>query len=273
MAGTSTNDTQASHLKDPRPSRAARISAGIVAFIVVVVMAGTILMVLPSGTPMRQEVRSVASPVFSQTWRVFAPNILKVDRTLEFRAQWRDDSGDLVRSGWVSITDIETQTVKGNVAPSRIQKSSWNASNSLQQRYSRLDDDQRKRVRDTFIHRVGEGFEPIPVEELIEQLGEGESDVIRYLRLDYMMMRYTTLYATAGFERDIERVQWRVVRERPNDFANRFEEEPQHDASITTYGWRQSNVVIDSDVIDEYRSLIERSGREHLFTKAADHAE
>lgn len=259
--------------ENPGLTRSARVTASVVSAIIAIVMIGTVLMVMPAGTPLRSEVRAVAAPVFSQSWRVFAPNILKVDRTLEFRAQWRDEEGELVRSDWVSITDIESNQVKGNLAPSRVQKNSWNASNTLQQRYNALDEDQRKRVRDTFIQRAGDDFEPIPVEQLIEELGEGESAVIRYLRLDYMMMRYVTLYATAGFERDIERVQWRVVRERPNDFANRFSDESQFKPTITTYGWRQSNVRIDSEVIAEYRGLIERSGLEHVFRKAAADAE
>src|SRR5690606_8452356 len=95
-------------------TRSARVTASVVSAIIAIVMIGTVLMVMPSGTPLRSEVRAVAAPVFSQSWRVFAPNILKVDRTLEFRAQWRDEEGELVRSDWVSITDIESNQVKGN---------------------------------------------------------------------------------------------------------------------------------------------------------------
>lgn len=250
-----------------------RTTAIVASIIMLIVMVGTILIILPAGTPLRQPVQAVATPYFSQNWRVFAPNILKVNRTVDIRAQWRDDSGDLVHSGWVSISDIENQTVTGNFAPSRIEKNASNSSQTVLSRYNDLDSDQRERVRDTFIQTTDDGFQPIHVDDLVDDLGTGDSDVIRYLRMDYMYMRYATLYASAGFDEDIERVQWRINRERPNDFQNRFLDEEQFSDSVTTFGWRQSNVAMSEDVVDEYRQLIDRTGMEHLFTKAAADAD
>lgn len=238
-----------------------------------IVMLGTALIIAPAGTPLRSEVRSAALPYFGQTWRVFAPNILKTNRTLEMRAQWRDGEGELVTSEWVSITDIEQRTVPGNVVPSRIQKLSLNSSQTYLGRYNDLETDQRKRVRDTFIEPHDGGFRAIPVEDLITDLGEDDGDVIRFLRMDYMMMRYMTLYATAGFNEKIERVQWRIPRERPNDFTHRFDEDPQFTTNVTTFGWRQSTVGIEADVVDEFRAVIERFGAAATFERAADDAE
>lgn len=250
-----------------------KTTAIIASIIMLVVMLSTILLILPSGTPLKQQVQAVASPYFSQNWRVFAPNILKVNRKVEISAQWRDDNNELVRSGWVSLSDIEEQTVSGNLAPSRVHKNAFNSSQTLLSRYNELEAEQKERVRDTFIERSGDGFQPIPVENLLAELGEDDSNVVRYLRSDYMYMRYATLYATAGFDEDIERVQWRITRERPNDFENRHLDEQQYSGTTTTFGWRQSNVALDQDVLDEYEALIERAGMEHLFTKAADNAE
>lgn len=241
---------------------------GIAALAVIVLsIVGTLLIVSPEGTPLRQQARSALVPYFSQNWRVFAPSILKANRTLEIRAQWRED-GELVHSDWVSITGIELRAVSGNLAPSRVEKSSWNASNIYLQRYFRLDETQRRRVQDTFIERDGDGFRPISDTDLIAQLGPGDPDVIRFLRMDYMFMRYATLFATAGFGREIERVQWRIVRDRPNDFDNRFVDEKQFPTRITTFGWRQSNVRIDPDVVDAYRGVIERHGARWKFREA-----
>lgn len=257
----------------PALSRSARVTGVIATVVAFVVIAGTALIVSPVGTPLRSEVRSVALPYFGQTWRVFAPNILKSDRSLEFRVGWRDDNGDMVRSGWVNITQIEQRTAEGNPLPSRIQKPSWNASGVLLERYNKLDEEQRTRVRDTFIE-VNQGeFGAIPDATLIEQLGTDDGDVIRYLRMDYMMMRMTTLYGTAGFNEQIERVQWRVVNHRPNDFTHRFDDEDQYVPYITTFGWRQSNVVTDPDVVADYRGLIERSNAEYEFEEAVREAE
>lgn len=257
----------------PRLTDAQRVVGIIVTVIMAIVMVSTVLIVAPAGTPLRSEVRSVATPYFGQNWRVFAPNILKVDRTLEVRVQWRDDEGALVRSGWVDLTKLEQRTVEGNLLPSRTQKLTWNASNTYLNRYFDLDPEQRVRVRDTFIEAHDGGFRPIPVEDLIAELGEGESDVIRFLRMDYMFMRNATLYGTAGFNKTIERVQWRVVRERPNDFTHRFDDDSQFSPTVTTFGWRESNLQIDPDVVADYRSLIVRAGGTYAFEEAAREAE
>lgn len=252
------------------PSKATAIVASAV---ILIVMIGTVLVVAPAGTPLRSEVRQAALPYFGQNWRVFAPGILKTNRSLEFRAQWRGDDGELVKSGWIDITGIEQRTVEGNFTPSRIQKSSWNASSTYLTRYGTLSTEQKKRVRDTFIEAHDGGFRPIPVDDLIADLGEKDADVIRFLRMDYMLMRYVTQYARAGFDREIERVQWRIVRERPNDFLHRFDERPQFTTNTTTFGWRQSNVRMDDAVVSQYRALIARAGADIAFEEAARDAE
>lgn len=253
-------------------TRQAKITGIIAGSVAAVVMLGTGLVLAPEGTPLRKEVSSVALPYFGQNWRVFAPNILKVNRTLEMRAQWRNGEGELVRSGWVSISSLEQRTAGGNIAPSRIAKSSWNVSGAYLQRFSKLDEDQRQRVQTTFIEQHDGGFRSIPIEALVEELGTDQPDVIRFLRMDYMFMRHMTLYATAGFEEKIERVQWRIVRERPNDFINRFNDDQQFADKVTTFGWRQANVELKPTVLEEYRNIIERYGATYAFKKAAENA-
>lgn len=272
MSRSKTSTKPAANASQAKPKH---LTTAIVASaIMVIVMISTVLVLLPSGTPLRQPVNSAVSPYFSQNWRVFAPNILKINRTVDIRAQWRDDNNQLVHSEWVSLTEIEEQGVTGHFAPSRIHKNAFNSSQTLLSRYNDLDADQKERVRDTFIEATDDGaFQPIHVDDLIDDLGPGDSDVIRYLRMDYMYMRFATLYATAGFDEDIERVQWRITRERPNDFQNRFSNEKQFTDTVTTFGWRQSNVAMSEDVLEEYRNLIERTGKEHLFRKAASNAQ
>lgn len=250
-----------------------RVTGIVATAIALIVMIGTVLIVSPPGTALRSEVRSVALPYFSQTWKVFAPSITKSDRTFEIRAQWRDENGNLVKSGWVSITDIELRSVKGAFTPSRIQKSTLNVSQTYLQRYYALDEAQRERVRTTFIEVHGDGFRAIPDQDLINELGADDGDVIRFLRMDYMLMRNATLYATAGFGEKIERVQWRVVRDRPNDFTHRFDDERQFDPVIVAYGWRQATVRVEAPVVSEYRGVIERLGGVEAFEEAADVAE
>jgi len=263
--------------KEPpaRPRTAARISGIVASLVVVLVMIGTVLIVLPSGTPGRAAVTQIATPYFGQNWRVFAPRITKGNRVLEMRAQWRDENGDLVKSGWVGITAMEQLTGLGNPFPSNIRKSTLNLTNTYLKRYNQLDSAQRERARTTFIEVAGDGFRAIPDAQLIAELGEDDGDVIRYLRIDYMFMRNMTLYATAGFGRDIERVQWRIVTSRPNGFAHRFDDDDyaQYGTSTVTLGWRQSNVRIDDHVVENYRNVIERFDSERMFEEAARVAE
>lgn len=257
----------------PKLSRSQRATGIVATAIALVVMLGTALIVSPVGTPLRSEVRSAALPYFGQSWRVFAPSIMKSDRTLEFRVGWLDDDGNMVKSGWVNFTQIEQRTAEGNPFPSRIQKPTWNTSGTYLSRYRALDEEQRARARDTFIETADGGFQAIPDAELISDLGEGDGDVIRYLRMDYMMMRNITIFATAGFDEEIERLQWRVVTNRPNDFTHRFDEDPQFRPSTTTFGWRQSTVGIEPDIVSQYRALIERSNATYEFQEARREAE
>lgn len=262
-----------SNTEQPRLTRGARIMGILTSLVLAIAMLGTLLIVSPQGTPLRATVRSVALPYFGQTWRVFAPTILKSNRTLEVRAQWRDESGELVKSGWVSISDIEQRSFSGNAVAPINRKASWNVSDAYLQRYNELDEEQRERVRDTFIEVSEDGFQPIPVDDIVDDLGGANAAVIRFVRMDYMLMRYATLYSAAGFGKEIERVQWRVVSERPNDFAHRFEQESQFTQNVTTFGWRQSNVVIDPEVLSEYVGLVERRAAFGDFEEAANEAQ
>lgn len=212
-------------------------------------------------TPARPVVADVFGPYFSQQWNVFAPNIMRTNRSLQIQVQWRED-GELVHSDWVDVTDIEFAAVRGIPTPSRIQKSSFNATQAYVSRYNALSDDQRERVRDTFIEARGDGeFAPIADPELVDEidaLGDSRSAVIRFVRYDYMLTRFADAFGTAYFDQEIERVRWRTEVERPNDFLHRFSDTPQHDTTYLTFGWRQPVADIDPQVIAVYDDVIQR---------------
>ncbi len=245
-----------------RPLNKPRIMGLVSALAVVTYVFVSLVLVSPS-TPVRVAVSSVASPYYTQKWNVFAPSIMKVNTDFSFQAQWRDANGSLVKSEWVNITDIEQGNSLGNWATSRVHKQSLNAMGAYQGRYNKLTAAQKKIVRDTFIERSGNGFQPIGNSELIQKLvdaGNKRSSVISFMRYDYMMMRYTTIFATAYFGEDIERVRWKAERTRANDFEHRFDDEQQFKLSDLVFGWRQSNVKIDGAVVNEYAGIIERNG-------------
>ena len=250
----------------PPVSRNAKIASAIALGLVAVYVLISLAFVAPAGAfkSAMAPVMSAASPYFAQKWNVFAPNTMKANIALRVQAQWRDDSGELVKSEWVDLTGLEQNSVAGNAVPSRIQKSSWNATLAYNKRYALLTTDQKEIVRDTFIERTGDGYRAKLVEPLIDELstsGSSTSDIVRFLRYDYMLKEYTTNFATAYFGEDIERVRWQIHRTRPNDFDHRFDSAQQFDESNVTFGWRQADDVIDPETIAVYSDVIERYAR------------
>jgi hypothetical protein len=252
-------------------SRKAKIGTAVALGLVAIYMVVSLAMVAPAGafrTAMAPAL-TAASPYFSQKWNVFAPNIMKSNTELRVQAQWRDDDGALVKSEWVNMTALEQNSVAGNAIPSRIQKSSWNATLAYAKRYAALTAAQRTVVRDTFIERTGDTFRAKRAEALVEQLategsstlGSNTAAVVRFLRYDYMIKEAATDFATAYFDEDVERVRWQIHRTRPNDFEHRFESARQFAESDLTFGWRQADDVIDPETIAVYRDVIDRYAR------------
>ncbi len=254
---------------DPAPpglTRPARICTAVAAFAVVVYVATSILMVVPQSDATRA-LTSAARPYFSQQWNVFAPSIQKTNRYLEMQAQWRDDSGALVKSEWVDITRAEYEAGEGRIQSSRTVKQSANLLKTYTERFRGLTPEQQVIVQDTFIRRADtdSGFAAKTAVSLIDQLSaldEGSRGrVITMLRADYVLKEFTTYWSTAWFGRDIERVRWRVVTERPNDFAHRSDDQQQYAPSTRTFGWREADDVIDPQALSVYQGIVERYAR------------
>ncbi|MBP2457582.1 hypothetical protein ABID70_000143 [Clavibacter michiganensis] len=247
-----------------RLTRGARIGAAVAALVVAIYVATTILMVIPQSSTTRA-LTAPARPYFGQQWNVFAPSIQKTNRHLEMQAQWRDDSGALVKSEWLDITAAEYESGDGHVQPSRTNKQSANLLKAYSTRYQALTEEQRRVVQDTFIRRTDSGFAAKTPASLVEQLtglADGtQGRVVSFLRYDYVMKEFATYWGTAYFGREVERVRWRVVTTRPNDYEHRLDEERQFTASARTYGWRQVDDVIDPQALSVYQAVVERYAR------------
>ncbi|WP_241533850.1 DUF5819 family protein [Clavibacter michiganensis] len=232
--------------------------------VVAVYVATTILMAVPQNATTRA-LTAPARPYFGQQWNVFAPAIQKTNRYLEMQAQWRDDSGALVKSDWVDITEAEYESGAGDIQASRTNKQSANLLKAYSTRYQALTPEQRRVVIDTFIRRTDTGFAAKTPASLVEQLSGLEDGtrgrVISFLRYDYVMKEFTTYWGTAYFGREIERVRWRVVTTRPNDYENRLDEQRQFEPTARTYGWRQADDVIDPQALSAYQGVVERYAR------------
>jgi hypothetical protein len=250
----------------PGLTRGARIGTAVAAVVVAIYVATSILMVVPQSDATRA-LTAAARPYFSQQWNVFAPSIQKTNRYLEMQAQWRDDSGALVKSDWVDITRAEYAAGEGRIQPSRTVKQSANLLKTYTERVRGLTPEQQAIVQDTFIRRADtdSGFAAKTAVSLIDQLtalDEGSRGrVITMLRADYVIKEFTTYWATAWFGRDIERVRWRVVTERPNDFAHRSDDRQQFEGSARTFGWREADDVIDPQALSVYQGVVERYAR------------
>lgn len=208
-------------------------------------------------------VTRAASPYFAQKWNVFAPNIARSNPQLRIQAQWRDDEGDLVKSPWTSVTTVEFEAIPGNPLPSRIQKLSWNALGAYLTRFRAMTSEQQAVVQDTFIERFDGGYRGVPPTDLVgrlERMAGNRSDVLELLRYDFMLKEYSTYFATAMFDEDIERVRWEVYRERPNDFDQRFDDAPQHEPTTLRFGWRQADDLIRPDALAAFEDVIARYG-------------
>lgn len=258
-------DPPGAHAGERRPlTRGARIGTAVAALVVAVYVATTILMVIPQTSTTRA-LTAPARPYFGQQWNVFAPSIQKTNRYLEMQAQWRDDSGDLVKSDWVNITDAEYESGDGDIQASRANKQSANLLKTYSSRYLALSEEQRTVARDTFIRRTDDGFAAKTPATLVQQLTgltEGtDGRVISFLRYDYVMKEFATYWGTAYFGRDVERVRWRIVTTRPNDFEHRLDEERQFSPSVRTFGWRQVDDVIDPQALSAYQAVVERYAR------------
>lgn len=229
-------------------------------------MATSILTVVPQGDATRA-LTAAARPYFSQLWNVFAPSIQKTNRHLQMQAQWRDDSGALVKSEWLDITRAEYAAGEGEIQPARTVKQSANLLKTYTERFRGLTPEQQAIVQDTFIRRADtdSGFAAKTAVSLIDQLSAldegGRGRVITMLRADYVLKEFTTYWATAWFGRDIERVRWRVATERPNDFAHRSDDQQQFTPSTRTFGWREADDVIDPQALSVYQGIVERYAR------------
>lgn len=205
-----------------------------------------------------------ARPFFNQSWQVFAPNILKSNVKVEAMAQWRNDSGELVKSPWIPVTAVEQRSVSGSIIPSRINKSSWNAAQTYASRFNKLNAEQKKVVQNSFIKNVDDGStRPLTRKEaaaLIAKHGDNLTAINNVLNYDDLFIDYMGLYTTAYFGKKVERVRWKIVYTRPNDFVHRFEDAQQFKDKELEFGWRQFDRGVTKEELTVYREVLQRYG-------------
>lgn len=239
-----------------------RLFAGLSLLVIAAFIAGATVLVIP-GTAAESALASVVSPYFSQRWRLFAPSILKVNMTLSVQAAWKDESGKFVTSDWVNVTEMEYAGMTGDIAPSKIQQQTWQATNNYIGRYGALTSTQQERVRNTFISYDDGHYASIPGSALVTEMTKktkNTSAVVRFLRYDNLLKRYAAAFATEWFGRDIDRFRWRVERRQANDFEHRLSDVQQYQLDPIVFGWRHNDVTLSDDLLASFADVIDRYG-------------
>ena len=206
-------------------------------------------------------VKSAMSPFFGQKWNVFAPNIMKRDSYLEVRARTSDDNGEITATDWIPVTAVERRLNKGSLAPSRSQKFSQNVIGTYSSRYNRLKDAQQGAARKNFVS-IADGDRNVMSDSEIVDAIKGEEKnsarVVSFVRMDYMLVRYATVFAEAYSGTKPTDVQWRIVGERNNDFNHRFMEDQQFKDTVRTFGWRAADPNPYEHAAEHLEKMIDR---------------
>jgi hypothetical protein len=248
----------------PRPSAGTTAGALIAFLLIAAYVFVSLTIILPTQTPVRDAVSRAATPLFSQRWSMFAPHPLREIAQLEIRAEWRGADGKLTSSEWLDVSQVERRGVTGDPLPSRVQESTWNTmSIAYLSAYYALNQKQREyTAQPWFVQGDDKVYRPTPDARLVSELGAlgTERAAVDFIRADYMMMRFSTLFATAYFEQDVERIQWRIRYLKPNDFAHRFDDDQQFADRVVDFGLRPSQLSIDPSVVADFRAVIDARG-------------
>ncbi|UGY92621.1 DUF5819 family protein [Streptomyces gobiensis] len=99
------------------------IAVAVAAVAVAVHLGMIFLHVAPSNTLTKQHGATIdryVYPEYEQNWKLFAPNPLQQNIAVHARADIRKPDGVLERTGWVNLTAIDAENIRGSFAPSHI---------------------------------------------------------------------------------------------------------------------------------------------------------
>ncbi len=154
-------------------------------------LAMVFLHVAPSNTLTKRHGQAVDDwvyPEFEQNWKLFAPNPLQQNISVEVRAELAAPDGALRTTGWIDLTAQDTEAIRHNPMPSHAQQ------NEL------------RRAVDFYLHSHSDDERP---EGLRGHLSEEYMRRIAMHRLDALpVLRGPDGRALAG---DVRRVQLRAV--------------------------------------------------------------
>ncbi|MFI6153677.1 DUF5819 family protein [Kitasatospora sp. NPDC051170] len=99
------------------------LSAAALATVTVLFLTAVFLHVAPSNALSRQyqeQVDGVVYPEFEQNWRLFAPNPLQQNITVDARVRTAGEGGATRLRDWIGLTARDLDAIRGNPAPSHV---------------------------------------------------------------------------------------------------------------------------------------------------------
>ncbi|WP_406373273.1 DUF5819 family protein [Streptomyces sp. NBC_00647] len=104
---------------------AAALALAVVAVVSCVHLGMVFLHVAPSNTVTKQHGHAIDEwiyPEFEQNWKLFAPNPLQLDITVQVRALVRAADGTSRETGWYDLSGLDGLAIDGNPVPSHTQQ-------------------------------------------------------------------------------------------------------------------------------------------------------
>ncbi|MFE5851623.1 DUF5819 family protein [Streptomyces sp. NPDC056500] len=118
------------------------------------------LHVAPSNTVIKEYGKAVDAwiyPEFEQNWKLFAPNPLQQNVSVQVKAEVRRADGGRIVTEWIDLTAEDSASIRGNLLPSHVQQNKLRRAWDL---YSNSHDDQnrpnglRGRLSESYLKRI-----------------------------------------------------------------------------------------------------------------------
>jgi hypothetical protein len=109
----------------PRYQIGAAVALAVVAVVVCAHVGMVFLHVAPSNTLTKQHGKAIEDwiyPEFEQNWKLFAPNPLQQNISVQVRAQIRAADGGARTTGWYDLSAEDGRAIDGNLLPSHTQQ-------------------------------------------------------------------------------------------------------------------------------------------------------
>lgn len=186
------------------------------------------------------------SPMFAQNWRLFAPNPVADDRTIEFQGSYRDADGTIKETEWVDWTEVELDLVHHRLVGGRAGYITNKLFSPLGARYAGLVRAQ-KSLADSTTPVDAPSWADLSKQLLVEAPNRPLSTTI-YLRYERATIRLATGVLHARWpERELIAVRYSLNRQGVVPYDSRNQPEAEREAarppkSVRISGWRVPEV-------------------------------